>query len=162
MVRFPTGSSGTQLDVCARYAMWQQGVIYLHGTGHGVGSFLNVHEGPHQIRMNYVPAELKPGMTVTNEPGIYRAGSHGVRIENTMLVAPYMQGEYGDFLQLEALTLCPIDKTPIILEMMQDDEIAYLNAYHARVYEQLSSALSEEERAWLRDATAPLVKQREY
>lgn len=162
MVRFPAGSSGTQLDVCARYAMWQQGVNYLHGTGHGVGSFLNVHEGPHQIRMNYVPAELKPGMTVTNEPGIYRAGSHGVRIENTMLVAPYMQGEYGDFLQLEALTLCPIDKTPIILEMMQDDEIAYLNAYHARVYEQLSSALSEEERAWLRDATAPLAKQREY
>jgi Xaa-Pro aminopeptidase len=81
-----------------------------------------------------------------------------VRIENTMLVAPYMQGEYGDFLQLEALTLCPIDKTPIILEMMQDDEIAYLNAYHARVYEQLSSALTEGERVWLREATAPLAK----
>lgn len=158
MVKFPVGSSGTQLDVCARYAMWQQGVNYLHGTGHGVGSYLNVHEGPHQIRMNYVPAELKAGMTVTNEPGIYRAGSHGVRIENTMLVTPYMQGEYGEFLQLEALTLCPIDKTPVIVEMMQDDEVDYLNAYHARVYEQLSPELTEEERAWLKEATAPISK----
>ena len=158
MLRFPEGSCGTQLDVCARYAMWQQGVNYLHGTGHGVGSFLNVHEGPHQIRMNYVPAALKAGMTVTNEPGIYRAGSHGVRIENTMLVTPFMEGEYGTFLQLEALTLCPIDKTPIVMDMMQEDEIEYLNAYHARVYERLSPDLNEEERAWLKDMTAPVSK----
>ncbi|MGM9675963.1 MAG: aminopeptidase P family protein [Bacteroidaceae bacterium] len=158
MVRFPAGSSGTQLDVLARYAMWQQGINYLHGTGHGVGSCLNVHEGPHQIRMNYMPAPLVAGMTVTNEPGIYRAGLHGVRIENTMLITPFMEGEYGEFLQLEPLTLCPIDKKPILTDMMQPDEIAYLNAYHARVYDALSPHLDEAERAWLREATSPLSK----
>ena len=158
MVRFPAGSSGTQLDVLARYAMWQQGINYLHGTGHGVGSCLNVHEGPHQIRMNYMPAPLVAGMTVTNEPGIYRAGLHGVRIENTMLITPFMEGEYGEFLQLEPLTLCPIDKKPILTDMMQPDEIAYLNAYHARVYDALSPHLDEAERAWLREATSPLPK----
>ncbi len=158
MAKFPAGSSGTQLDVCARYAMWQQGVNYLHGTGHGVGSYLNVHEGPHQIRMNYVPAPLKAGMTVTNEPGIYRAGSHGVRIENTMLITPFMEGEFGEFLQMEPLTLCPIDTTPILPELMQNDEIAYLDAYHARVYEALSPHLDENENAWLKEVTAPLQK----
>ena len=158
MVCFPAGSSGTQIDVCARYAMWQQGINYLHGTGHGVGSYLNVHEGPHQVRMNYVPMGLQAGMTVTNEPGIYRAGCHGVRIENTMLVQPFMEGEYGEFLRLEALTLCPIDKAPVIVDMMQDDEIAYLNAYHARVYAQLAPELDEEERAWLEEATSPICK----
>ncbi len=158
MVRFPAGSSGTQLDVLARYAMWQQGINYLHGTGHGVGSCLNVHEGPHQIRMNYMPAPLLAGMTVTNEPGIYRAGLHGVRIENTMLITRFMEGEYGEFLQLEPLTLCPIDKKPILTDMMQPDEIAYLNAYHARVYDALSPLLDEAERAWLREATSPLSK----
>ncbi len=156
MAKFPVGSSGTQLDVCARYAMWQQGVNYLHGTGHGVGAYLNVHEGPHQIRMNYVPAQLKAGMTVTNEPGIYRAGSHGVRIENTMLILPFMETEFGGFLQMEPLTLCPIDKAPILAELMQDDEIAYFNAYHARVYEALAPYLDEAEKAWLEDATSPL------
>ena len=157
MVRFPAGSSGTQLDVLARYAMWQQGINYLHGTGHGVGSCLNVHEGPHQIRMNYMPAPLVAGMTVTNEPGIYRAGQHGVRIENTMLITHFMDGEYGEFLQLEPLTLCPIDKKPIVLEMMEADEIAYLNQYHARVYEMLSPYLDEAERAWLQEATSPIT-----
>lgn len=156
MARFPAGSSGTQLDVLARYAMWQQGVNYLHGTGHGVGSFLNVHEGPHQIRMNYIPAPLQAGMTVTNEPGIYRAGQHGVRIENTMLVTHFMDGEYGEFLQLEPLTLCPIDTRPILLEMMQADEVAYLNQYHARVYDMLSPLLDKADCQWLRNATLPL------
>jgi len=154
MCKFPAGSSGTQIDVCARYAMWQEGVNYLHGTGHGVGSYLNVHEGPHQIRMNYMPAPLWAGMTVTNEPGIYRAGSHGVRTENTMLITHYKEGEFGEFLQLEALTLCPIDKTPILREMMQQDEIQYLNEYHQRVYRELAPHLNEEERAWLEDACA--------
>lgn len=156
MARFPAGSSGTQLDVLARYAMWQQGVNYLHGTGHGVGSFLNVHEGPHQIRINYIPAPLQAGMTVTNEPGIYRAGQHGVRIENTMLVTHFMDGEYGEFLQLEPLTLCPIDTRPILLEMMQADEVAYLNQYHARVYDMLSPLLDKADCQWLRNATLPL------
>ena len=151
MAKFPKGTCGTQLDVLARYAMWQDGVNYLHGTGHGVGSYLNVHEGPHQFRMNYMPAPLLPGMTVTDEPGIYRAGEHGVRTENTMLVTEYKKTEFGEFLQLEPLTLCPIDTTPIIWEMMLPDEIAYLNAYHKRVYEELSPYLSEEEKKWIKD-----------
>ncbi len=158
MVKFPEGTTGTQLDVCARYAMWQQGINYLHGTGHGVGSYLNVHEGPHQIRMNHVPTPLEAGMTVTNEPGIYRAGSHGIRTENTMLVTHYMEGEYGAFLQLEPLTLCPIDKTPILTDMMQEDEIEYLNWYHQRVEEALSPYLNTEEKVWLKEACAPIAK----
>lgn len=149
LTKFPKGACGTQIDALARYAMWQYGINFLHGTGHGVGSYLNVHEGPHQIRMNYKPAPLLPGMTVTNEPGIYRAGEHGVRIENTMIVQEYKQTEFGEFLQLDSLTLCPIDTTPIIWEMMLPDEIAYLNAYHKRVYEELSPYLNEEEKEWL-------------
>jgi len=150
MAKFPKGTCGTQLDVLARYAMWQDGINYLHGTGHGVGSYLNVHEGPHQFRMNYMPAPLLPGMTVTVEPGIYRAGEHGARTENTMIVQEYKKTEFGEFLQLEPLTLCPIDTTPIIWEMMLPDEIAYLNAYHKRVYDELSPFLSEEEKEWLK------------
>ena len=149
MAKFPKGTCGTQLDVLARYAMWQDSINYLHGTGHGVGSYLNVHEGPHQFRMNYMPAPLLPGMTVTVEPGIYRAGEHGARTENTMLITEYKKTEFGEFLQLEPLTLCPIDTTPIIWEMMLPDEITYLNAYHKRVYEELSPYLNEEEKDWL-------------
>ena len=158
LTKFPKGACGTQIDALARYAMWQHGINFLHGTGHGVGSYLNVHEGPHQIRMNYKPAPLLPGMTVTNEPGIYRAGEHGVRIENTMIVQDYMQTDFGEFLQLDALTLCPIDTAPIIMDMMQQDEIDYLNAYHQRVYDELSPLLSAEEREWLRLATKELKK----
>ena len=150
MAKCPKGTCGTQLDVLARYAMWQDGINYLHGTGHGVGSYLNVHEGPHQFRMNYMPAPLLPGMTITDEPGIYRAGEHGARTENTMLITEYKKTEFGEFLQLEPLTLCPIDTTPIIWEMMLPDEIAYLNAYHKRVYEELAPYLSEEEKGWLK------------
>ena len=149
LTKFPKGACGTQIDALARYAMWQHGINFLHGTGHGVGSYLNVHEGPHQIRMNYKPAPLLPGTTVTNEPGIYRAGEHGVRIENTMIVQEYKKTEFGEFLQLDALTLCPIDTTPIIWEMMLPDEIAYLNAYHKRVYDELSPFLNNEEKGWL-------------
>ena len=149
MARFPKGTCGTQLDVLARYAMWQDGINYLHGTGHGVGSYLNVHEGPHQFRMNYMPAPLLPGMTITDEPGIYRAGAHGVRIENTMIITEYKKTEFGEFLQLEPLTLCPIDTTPIIWEMMLPDEIAYLNAYHRRVYNELAPFLNNDEKEWL-------------
>ena len=150
MAKVPKGTCGTQLDVLARYAMWQDGINYLHGTGHGVGSYLNVHEGPHQFRMNHMPAPLLPGMTVTVEPGIYRAGEHGARTENTMIVQEYKKTEFGEFLQLEPLTLCPIDTTPIIWEMMLPDEIAYLNAYHKRVYDELSPYLNEEEKGWLK------------
>lgn len=154
--KFPNGCSGTQLDVCARYAMWQEGINYLHGTGHGVGSYLNVHEGPHQVRMNYMPEPLRAGMTLTDEPGIYRAGRHGCRIENTQLIVPFRQTEFGTFLQFEPLTLCPIDKTPVVRELLSADETAWLDAYHRRVYEALAPLLDEEHRAWLQEATAPL------
>lgn len=156
LAKFPTGSSGTQLDVLARYAMWQHGLNFLHGTGHGVGSYLNVHEGPHQIRMNYMPAPLVAGMTVTNEPGIYKAGRHGVRTENTQLIVHHTDGEYGEFLRFDPLTLCPIDTTPIRREMMADDEIEWLNNYHERVFRELSPLLTEEEKAWLKEATREL------
>ena len=153
MAVFPEGTTGTQLDVLARYAMWQDHKNYGHGTGHGVGSYLCVHEGPHQFRMNWVPAPLRAGMTVTVEPGIYIAGSHGVRTENTMLISEAAAG----WLCLEPLTLCPIDTTPIVVEMLLPDEVQYLNNYHARVREALLPLLDDEEdRTWLIEATSPL------
>ena len=159
LARFPQGTTGTQLDVLARYAMWQEGINYGHGTGHGVGSRLSVHEGPHQIRMQWRPTPLQEGMTVTNEPGIYRAGSHGIRIENTMLVTHHSTTDFGTFLQLEALTLCPIDLQPVLLDLLSADEVTYLNAYHRHVFEQLHPLLADEdEREWLRQATAEIIK----
>ena len=154
--KFPEGVSGTQLDVLARQWLWQAGENYLHGTGHGVGHFLNVHEGPHQIRMNYVPAPLVPGMTVTNEPGLYKSGRYGIRIENTMLVTPYASTEFGNFCALQPLTICPIDKTPIIPELLGMDGIEYLNSYHAWVFEQLSPYFEGEMFDFLKMACAPL------
>lgn len=154
MAKFPDGACGTQLDALAREPMWREGLNYLHGTGHGVGSYLNVHEGPHQIRMEYMPAPLRAGMTVTDEPGLYLQGKFGVRIENTMLVTHYTKGESGDFLQLAPLTLCPISTTPIVLSMMTQEELDWLNDYHRMVYDRLSLLLDENERQWLADATA--------
>ena len=153
MLTFPDGASGTQLDALARKDMWAEGYNYLHGTGHGVGSYLNVHEGPHQIRMEYRPAPLHAGMTVTDEPGIYLEGQFGVRIENTLLITPFKETAFGKFLRFEALTLCPIDTAPIVREMMTDEEVQWLNSYHRRVRESLSLYLSDEERAWLDEAT---------
>ena len=153
MAKFPVGTCGTQLDVLARYAMWQHGINYGHGTGHGVGSYLCVHEGPHQIRMNHVPALLQPGMTITNEPGIYRAGKHGVRIENTMMVERCMESDFGEFLQLVPLTLCPIDTEPILWDMMLPDEVEYLNSYHAQVRKELAPLLEGDDLEWLVEAT---------
>ena len=156
MAKFPSGISGTQLDVLAKQAMWREGLHYMHGTGHGVGSFLNVHEGPHQIRMEWKPAPLVAGMTVTDEPGIYLEGRFGVRIENTLLIVPYMKSEFGEFLQFEPLTLCPIDKRPIDVSMLTDVERQWLNDYHRMVYDRLSPYLSDDERLWLQAATSPL------
>lgn len=150
---FPHGTCGTQLDVLARQFMWAEGINYLHGTGHGVGSYLNVHEGPHQIRMNHVPTLLLPGMTVTNEPGIYRTGSHGVRIENMMLIVPDKETEFGTYYKFDILTLCPIDTRPIVREMMTPDELQWLNAYHQRVFNELAPRLEEKEVAWLKEKT---------
>ena len=156
LCKFPSGISGTQLDVLARKDMWRAGMNYLHGTGHGVGSYLNVHEGPHQIRMDWKPAPLVAGMTVTDEPGIYLAGKFGVRIENTLLITHYNETEFGKFLQFEPLTICPIDKKPIIKEMMLPEEIAWLDQYHRRVLELLSPRLDDDEIEWLQEACAPL------
>lgn len=152
MAKFPKGTCGTQLDVLARQWLWQAGENYLHGTGHGVGHFLNVHEGPHQIRMNNMPAHLLPGMTVTNEPGLYKAGRYGIRIENTMLIKEYCEGEFGEFYEMVPLTLCPIDKSPIIPELLGKEATEYLNNYHAMVFEKLSPYLEGEELEFLKEA----------
>lgn len=158
MAKFPANASGTQLDILAREAMWREGLNYMHGTGHGVGSYLSVHERPHQIRMEYKPEPLRAGMTVTNEPGLYLAGKFGVRIENTMLITEYMNTEYGRFLKLEPLTLCPIDKAPIDIDMLADEELDYLNDYHAAVFKSLSPYLDDEMTEWLANACAPLTR----
>ena len=155
MAEFPQGTCGTQLDVLARLAMWKEGINYGHGTGHGVGHFLNVHEGPHQIRMNNVPTPLQPGMTVTNEPGIYRAGKYGIRTENTMLTVPSRKTDFGEFYKFEQLTLCPINTETILWDMLSSKEIRWLNEYHETVYSKLSPLLSDEEKQWLRNATNP-------
>ena len=156
LCRFPRGASGTQLDAIARKDMWRYGLNYLHGTGHGVGSYLNVHEGPHQIRMEYKPAPLVEGMAVTDEPGIYLPGLFGVRTENTLLIAPWKETQFGRFLQFEPLTLCPIDTEPIILDMLAAEERDWLNAYHKTVYDRLLPHLDGEDIAWLAAACAPV------
>lgn len=153
---FPRGAAGTQLDAVARVAMWRDGMNFMHGTGHGVGSYLSVHEGPHQIRQEYRPAPMLEGMTVTDEPGLYLAGKFGVRIENTLLTVPYLTTEFGRFLRFEPLTLCPIDTRPIVVDMLSAEELAMLNAYHQMVYERLSPMLDAEHRAWLAAKTRNL------
>lgn len=158
LVKFPDGASGTQLDAVGRECMWREGYNFLHGTGHGVGSYLNVHEGPHQIRMEWMPTPLRAGMTLTDEPGLYLAGKFGVRTENTVLITDYMSTEFGKFLQIEPLTLCPIETAPIDMSMMLDEEVDWLNSYHEMVYEKLSPYLDEEEKNWLKDATKPIKR----
>lgn len=153
LAKFPDGASGTQLDALGRECMWREGFNFLHGTGHGVGSYLSVHEGPHQIRMEYMPTPLRAGMTLTDEPGLYLAGKFGVRIENTVLLSDYLKTEFGKFLQIEPLTLCPIDTAPIDLTMLMPEELAWLNEYHAKVYAELAPYLDEEEKKWLENAT---------
>lgn len=156
LCKFPRGASGTQLDALARKDMWRYGLNYMHGTGHGVGSYLNVHEGPHQIRMEYKPAPLVEGMTVTDEPGLYLAGRFGVRTENTLLIVPYKNTEFGSFLGFEPLTLCPIDLAPVKKDMLLSEEKEWLNAYHRTVYDRLSPHLEGEDREWLASACAEI------
>lgn len=153
LCKFPNHASGTQLDVLARQAMWKEGLNYMHGTGHGVGSYLNVHEGPHQIRMEWKPAPLQAGMTVTDEPGLYLAGKFGVRIENTLIVKDFIETEFGKFLQFESLTLCPIDLDCADLDMLTAEEKQWLNDYHEMVFEKLSPLLNDEEKEWLKTNT---------
>lgn len=158
LAKFPDGASGTQIDALSRECMWCEGYNFLHGTGHGVGSYLNVHEGPHQIRMEWKPTPLRAGMTVTDEPGLYLKGKFGVRIENTLLIKDFVETTFGKFLQMESLTLCPIDTAPIDVDMLLLEEVEWLNAYHREVFEKLSPYLEDEEVGWLAEATKPLVK----
>ena len=158
LAKFPDGASGTQIDALSRECMWREGYNFLHGTGHGVGSYLNVHEGPHQIRMEWKPTPLRAGMTVTDEPGLYLKGKFGVRIENTLLIKDFVETTFGKFLQMESLTLCPIDTAPIDVDMLLLEEVEWLNAYHREVFEKLSPYLEDEEVGWLAKATKPLVK----
>lgn len=158
LAKFPDGASGTQIDALSRECMWREGYNFLHGTGHGVGSYLNVHEGPHQIRMEWKPTPLRAGMTVTDEPGLYLKGKFGVRIENTLLIKDFVETTFGKFLQMESLTLCPIDIAPIDVDMLLLEEVEWLNAYHREVFEKLSPYLEDEEVGWLAEATKPLVK----
>lgn len=152
MAVFPEGTRGAQLDVLARMPIWKYRMNFLHGTGHGVGHFLNVHEGPQSIRMNENPVMLQPGMVTSNEPGVYKAGSHGIRTENLVLTVPAGEGMFGKYLKFETITLCPICKKGIIKELMTKEEIDWLNDYHRMVYEKLSPDLNNEEKEWLKDA----------
>lgn len=158
--RFPEGTTGIQLDLAARYAMWREGYDFGHGTGHGVGTRLCVHEGPQQVRKNVRPCTLLPleaGMTITDEPGIYVPGKFGVRIENTLLVQRAGETHFGRFLHFEALTLCPIATEPLLLDRLTAEERNYLNAYHAEVRRRLLPLLADEEdRAFLQQATAAI------
>lgn len=160
MAVFPEGTRGAQLDALARMPIWKQHMNYLHGTGHGVGHFLNVHEGPQSIRMNENPVALQPGMVTSNEPGVYKAGSHGIRTENLLLTVPAGEGMFGNYLKFETITLCPICQKGIIKELLTTEEIEWLNEYHRTVYEKLAPDLNNEEREWLKEACKPLITNR--
>ena len=153
MAKFPAGTRGAQLDVLARMPIWSHGMNFLHGTGHGVGHFLSVHEGPQSIRMNENPIVLQPGMVTSNEPGVYKAGSHGIRTENLTLVCKDKEGMFGEYFKFETITLCPICKKGIIKEMLTAEEVKWFNDYHQTVYKKLSPSLNEEEKKWLLEAT---------
>ena len=156
MAIFPKGTAGCQLDVLARNALWRNLRNFGHGTGHGVGFYLGVHEGPQDIRQNFNPQPLLPGMITSNEPGMYREGMHGVRHENILLCKELSSNEFGDWLAFETLTLCHIDTSAVIRELMTADEIEWLNAYNRHVFETLSPKLDAETSAWLRSKTLPL------
>lgn len=155
---FPEGTTGHQLDVIARQFLWKEGLAYLHGTGHGVGHFLNVHEGPQSIRLNHVPTPLTPGMVTSNEPGLYREGIHGIRCENLVLTVPAMTTEFGNFYRFETLTLCPFDTALFDTALMTDEEIQWVNDYHTTVRNELTPLLNDEQAKWLAAKTAPLTR----
>lgn len=155
---FPDGTRGGQLDVLARQFLWNEGKAYYHGTGHGVGFFINCHEGPQSIRLNDVPVPLQPGMITSNEPGIYLEGKYGIRLENLIATEPYETTEFGQFYHFETLTLFPFDTTMIETEIMTDEEIKWLNNYHQKVYNELSPLLNPDEQAWLKAKCAPISK----
>jgi Xaa-Pro aminopeptidase len=156
--RFPKGTTGSQLDALARLPLWQAGLDYDHGTGHGVGSYLGVHEGPQRVSKVPSTVALEPGMIVSNEPGYYKTGAYGIRIENLVAVVaqPPRPGEEREMLGFETLTLAPIDRRLVDPALMSADEIAWLDAYHARVRETVGPLVDGDARAWLDAATAPI------
>lgn len=150
---YPQGTRGSQLDVLARKALWDNCLHYSHGTGHGIGHFLNVHEGPQSIRLEENSVTLQPGMVTSNEPGLYRANEYGIRIENLIVTQEYNKNEFGAFYNFETITLCPIDTTPIDINLLTQKEIDWLNNYHTMVYDKLNAHLNDEEKAWLKEKT---------
>lgn len=155
---YPEGTRGGQLDALARQFLWKEGLSYLHGTGHGVGHFLSVHEGPQSIRLNDVPYALQPGMMTSNEPGLYREGVHGIRCENLVLTVPAFTTEMGNFFRFETMTLFPFDLNLFDTAIMTDAEIDWVNGYHREVRSRLTPLLTPEQTAWLEKKTQPLVK----
>lgn len=156
MAVFPTGTRGVHLDILARQAMWEHGLNYGHGTGHGIGHFLCVHEGPQSIRPQDNGVEIKEGMISSNEPGIYKSGKHGIRIENLILTVKDKETEFGSFLKFETLTLCPVDTRAIDSTLLNKKEKEWLNSYHQKVYKLISPFIGGEEKEWLKDSTKPL------
>lgn len=154
--KFPAGIRGCLIDAFARKALWDAGINYLHGTCHGIGHCLNVHEGPQSIRMEENPVILEPGMVMSDEPAMYRTGEYGIRTENMVLIHKDSETEYGTFLGFETLTLCYIDTRLIVVSMLSAREHAWINKYHQQVYEELSPYLNEEEKAWLKEKTAEI------
>ncbi|MDE5905076.1 aminopeptidase P family protein [Duncaniella sp.] len=153
---YPEGTRGAQLDALARMPLWKEGKSYLHGTGHGVGHFLNVHEGPQSIRLNDTLAPLSPGMLTSNEPGVYLADRYGIRCENLVLTIPYEETEFGKFYAFETITLCPFDRSLFDTSIMSAEEIRWVDDYHRTVYDRLAPLMEADERQWLAAATAPL------
>lgn len=153
---YPEGTRGAQLDALARMPLWKEGKSYLHGTGHGVGHFLNVHEGPQSIRLNDTLAPLTPGMLTSNEPGVYLADRYGIRCENLVLTIPYEETEFGKFYAFETITLCPFDRALFDTSIMSAEEIKWVDDYHKTVYDRLAPLMEADEREWLAAATAPL------
>lgn len=151
---YPQGTRGSQLDILARKALWDNCLTYWHGTGHGIGHFLNVHEGPQNIRLEENPTELRPGMVTSNEPGLYRADKYGIRIENLIVTQEYQKSDdFGTFYNFETITLCPIDTKPIVRKLLTKKERKWLNSYHKMVYAKLKDYLSNRERDWLKERT---------
>ncbi len=155
---FPEGTTGHQLDAFARQFLWNEGKAYYHGTGHGVGFFINCHEGPQNIRLNINPTPLQPGMITSNEPGLYLEGRYGIRLENLIVTVPAMETEFGRFYKFDTMTLFPFDTALMQTEMMTDAEIEWVNAYHAEVRRRLTPLLSAEEAAWIEKKTASISR----
>lgn len=155
---FPEGTTGHQLDAFARQFLWNEGKAYYHGTGHGVGFFINCHEGPQNIRLNINPTPLQPGMITSNEPGLYLEGRYGIRLENLIVTVPAMETEFGRFYKFDTMTLFPFDTALMQTEIMTDAEIEWVNAYHAEVRRRLTPLLSAEEAAWIEEKTAPISR----